>query len=272
MSTAAVELLARLAPQALTMANKDGRLPLHFAAEHQGGAEGAAVVELLARPAPQALTVGDSLGSLPLHFAACYQGGGKGTAVVEVLAMLCPQALTTGDNDGFFPLHIAARCQGGKKGTGVVELLTQLCPQAVTVGADNGRLPLHLARDEAVANCLLSLWDGAAYHANSAGLLPVVTVTGLTRRAMLRAAPLTALHFRGHKITKRDLLVLVRRAVQQVRLTMVSVRKRLVFGDTRDRDLLLPAIIELCEAAAVHRRDLKAIAVSTGPEIGRAHV
>ncbi len=36
-------------------------------------------------------------------------------------------------------------------------------------------------------------------------------------------------------------------------------------GDTRDRDLLLPAIIELCEAAAVHRRDLKAIAVSTGP-------
>ncbi len=56
------------------------------------------------------------------------------------------------------------------------------------------------------------------------------------------------------------------------RMTSVALRgadgvvhERAPTGDARDRDLLLPAIIELCAAAGLTRRDLTAVAVSTGP-------
>ncbi|MSR45093.1 MAG: tRNA (adenosine(37)-N6)-threonylcarbamoyltransferase complex dimerization subunit type 1 TsaB [Phycisphaerales bacterium] len=44
-----------------------------------------------------------------------------------------------------------------------------------------------------------------------------------------------------------------------------EVVERTPLGDPRERDLLLPAIIEVCEAAKMQREDLRAVAVSTGP-------
>lgn len=56
------------------------------------------------------------------------------------------------------------------------------------------------------------------------------------------------------------------------RMTSVALRgadgvvhERAPTGDARERDLLLPAIIELCAAAGLTRRELTAVAVSTGP-------
>ncbi len=43
------------------------------------------------------------------------------------------------------------------------------------------------------------------------------------------------------------------------------VHERSATGDARERDLLLPAIVELCRAAGLTQRDLTAVAVSTGP-------
>lgn len=44
-----------------------------------------------------------------------------------------------------------------------------------------------------------------------------------------------------------------------------TITQRSPTGDTRERDLLLPAFIALCEDAKISRGDLNAIAVSTGP-------
>jgi tRNA threonylcarbamoyladenosine biosynthesis protein TsaB len=44
-----------------------------------------------------------------------------------------------------------------------------------------------------------------------------------------------------------------------------SIVQRNPIGDPREKDLLLPAIIALCEDANIARGELRAIAISTGP-------
>lgn len=44
-----------------------------------------------------------------------------------------------------------------------------------------------------------------------------------------------------------------------------SILQRNAIGDPREKDLLLPAIVALCEDGKIARGDLRAIAVSTGP-------
>jgi len=88
--------------------------------------------------------VGEKDGYLPLHVAAQHQGGDKGTAVVKTLLKYKPEAAMVAKKDGYLPLHVAAQFQGGDKGTAVVELLLQAAPQAVHQKTKDNLTPMDI--------------------------------------------------------------------------------------------------------------------------------
>ena len=102
----------RANPEAATVADKEGRLPLHLAALNTNEDEGAmrALLSELLQANPEAATVADKEGRLPLHLAALNtnSNGGIMRALLSELLQANPEAATVADQEGHRPLHLAA--------------------------------------------------------------------------------------------------------------------------------------------------------------------
>eukprot|EP01033_Poteriospumella_lacustris_P011157 gene11157-7938_t len=104
-------------PQGVTVADKEGLLPLHWAARNNNNVE---VVRWLWEQHPEAVTVVDKEGLLPLHWAA---RNNNNLEVVRWLWEQYPEAVRVANKNGRLPLHWAARNNNN------VEVVRWLCEQ-----------------------------------------------------------------------------------------------------------------------------------------------
>ena len=152
-----VKLLLQAYPEAASIPDADGDLPLHLAASLPNNLE---VVAALLAAYPGAVSVPASDGRLPLHVSAAYQAG------VETVAFLLGayhHAICVADDGGDLPLHLAVansssalkRMQKQQEhyteGPAVVALLLDAYPEAARVLNNDSALPLVVALDSAAA-------------------------------------------------------------------------------------------------------------------------
>ena len=171
----------RANPEAATVADKEGRLPLHLAALNTNEDEGAmrALLSELLQANPEAATVADKEGRLPLHLAALNTNEDEGAirTLLSELLQANPEAATVADKEGRLPLHLAAlntNSNGGIMRALLSELL-QANPEAATVADQEGHRPLHLAAlntnlNGGTMHAVLSELLQASLEANKKGL------------------------------------------------------------------------------------------------------
>jgi ankyrin repeat protein len=131
-----IERLIRANPEALRLLDKDGKSPLHLAAEHGRDSE---VMDWLIRGNPEALLWRDASGKSPLHLAAAEHG--RYSEVMDWLFRGNPEALLLLEKDGKSPLHLAVeRCRTGPWSLGVIDRLIH--PDVLFLPDCNGNIPL----------------------------------------------------------------------------------------------------------------------------------
>jgi predicted AAA+ superfamily ATPase len=96
-----VEALLEAYPEAASMTNNYGNLPLHFAAWKKGPLD---VEKLLLKVFPEGAAQKNNHGNLPLHYAAHYNAP---LEVVEALYNAYPEGATMKNNDNNTPLDLA---------------------------------------------------------------------------------------------------------------------------------------------------------------------
>ena len=126
-STAAIEALLQLHPEAVDWASNYGHLALHAA---YGGGHLAAV-QLLLKAAPHTGVVADSQGGTPLHWATSH------AAAVELLLQASPATASAANSGGHVPLRSAAASGDAAS----VQLLLQAAPAMAAAADLTGRLP-----------------------------------------------------------------------------------------------------------------------------------
>jgi len=98
-----VTVLLKCAPSAVSIKNKSGNLPLHFAAQYN---EDEKIASEIFNYYPEAASVPDNDGDLPLHCAAQCNSSSK---VTQALLDAYPDAATVENNDGFLPHQLASK-------------------------------------------------------------------------------------------------------------------------------------------------------------------
>ena len=96
-----IEALLQAYPEAASITNNYGNLPLHFTAWKKGPLE---VERLLLKIYPEGAAQKNNHGNLPLHYAAHYNAP---LEVVEALYNAYPQGATQKNNDNNTPLDLA---------------------------------------------------------------------------------------------------------------------------------------------------------------------
>lgn len=130
-------LKAKGASHAISTPDRDGRLPLHWAACHKKTALESA--RRLVDAYLEALSVKDAKWNLPLHLAVMSKCPGK---LVKLLTVAHPGAAAVPDPLGRLPIHWAALTAGKLE---VCEPLLEAHAAGVRVKDHEGRLPLHWA-------------------------------------------------------------------------------------------------------------------------------
>jgi hypothetical protein len=140
--------LVELHPRGPSMADRQGKLPLHLACDL--GKEWDAI-KAIYDAFPDALEKAEenARGWLPLHVvAACANASSD---LLRKLVELYSEAASVSDRNGRFPLHLA--CLSAKSWKGGLECLFDANPAAVDTRDKCGLLPLHVA---ALRMCTLS--------------------------------------------------------------------------------------------------------------------
>jgi ankyrin repeat protein len=167
-SLAFVEALLSINRDTAAAADKDGALPLMYAAAWN---EGPAVLLKLYDVYPKAVSATDSYGFTPLHFA-CYAGT---LDAVKFLVAKHPKAVFSRNSSGALPLHgCAANVRYGS--IDMFRALLELHREAVSAADSDGSLPLHIAAEFASIDVIRYLYDmypSAASQQNDEGLLPM---------------------------------------------------------------------------------------------------
>jgi ankyrin repeat protein len=161
----AVQAMARMWPQSLREKDRNGWLPLHFAARH---GPFVLVVQLHALH-PRAIEAKtDDANSFPLHLACQRPAPAE---IVRHLSEAYPRALREGDAAGKRPLHIAAASSSRE----VVQLVRGAWPPALRERDNNGMLPLHHGASNRldVAQELGAEWPEAFREKDRNGWLPL---------------------------------------------------------------------------------------------------
>lgn len=152
----------------LTVANKDGQLPLHVACQ-SGAREN--TIELIGRDYDHAAQTPDKDMMLPLHYA-CANGGSLET--IKLLMFYYSNACLSENANGATPLHLAIRAQRPK--AIIKKLLSAGGLGALAAKDKAGNTPLHIssyvATGEDVVELLCNKWGAAKEDENDAGFTP----------------------------------------------------------------------------------------------------
>lgn len=145
-----VEELLAVYPDAVHTENGESLLPAHIAAQHSN----VEVLKLLLDAYPEAACIVASDGSgTPLHRAI----EGRNEAAVTYLCSTYPACIKIPDAQGYLPLHVAT----GTDNIRILSCVHSFYPQAITCFSGDGKLPLHFfAVEEYDEN--VSENDGAA--------------------------------------------------------------------------------------------------------------
>jgi ankyrin repeat protein len=124
-------------PEAVTVKNNVGYLPLHFALRCKASHE---IVEMLFNANPEATKAQDNyFGSLPLHLPLYYK---YSKDIIKMLYEANPEATKVQDNDGCLPLQYALWFTTSDD---IIEVIFNANPDATKVKDNHGSLPLHVA-------------------------------------------------------------------------------------------------------------------------------
>ena len=127
-----VAKLIELNRDALSAVDKNGKLPLHYAAAYSNSEH---LLALLLAAAPAAARTRDRLGALPIHLAAQLSSS---MALLAALVAAWPGGLMEPDKWGRLPLHMAAK---GNRSAVAVASLIAACPEALDVADKDGDKP-----------------------------------------------------------------------------------------------------------------------------------
>lgn len=142
----AVRVLLQSTPEAATVEDNFGRLPLHVAVDRE--APWMFAVEQLLDAYPEALNRRDGGGRLPLHIAVDRKE--PSLEVVRLLLLRHPAAASARRGVGRLPLHYAVFAE--RPNIEVLRCLLAANPDGAATADVYGRLPLHYAVDKAVQN------------------------------------------------------------------------------------------------------------------------
>lgn len=106
------------------------------------------LIRLLCESFPQALSIPDARGKLPLHLLIT-EVEYKPIPTAQYLVQQRPQALQQQDEEGQFPLHCACKVVSGwhvdwPRDFDLIRVVMQGFPEAVVLPDNQGRCPLHL--------------------------------------------------------------------------------------------------------------------------------
>mmetsp|Transcript_5812 Transcript_5812/g.12646 ORF Transcript_5812/g.12646 Transcript_5812/m.12646 type:complete len:851 (-) Transcript_5812:90-2642(-) len=174
-----VRNLVTLYPEAASVADDDGRLPLHVIAKCGEGWSDDAESVLAAHPAAAQIRAGRSApchARLPIHMAAA--GPDAGPELISRLVAAHPRSASMPDGLGKLPLHLA--CESGKAWEDGVRILYEAYPSAVAEKEDNGRgwTALHMAAScphcgPGLIDSLIEIHPDATFEADMRGQLPL---------------------------------------------------------------------------------------------------
>jgi hypothetical protein len=133
-----VRYMAQALPQSLQITDREGNLPLHYAAMYSSEE----VVELLVNLSPDACQNANSRARLPLHLlcARIWDHGSLPLPMIRHTISHNPEAARLPERQGRLPLHLA--CEQGYARRDIVELLVDAFPAGLLYTDEFGRTPL----------------------------------------------------------------------------------------------------------------------------------
>ena len=169
-----IQNLVSLYPEAATIPDSSGRLPLHLIAEHFENWSHDVEVLLRSHPAAAHVRAG-TLGRQPIHMVAAAPD--SRASLIEGIIKAHPRGASLSDGSGMLPLHLA--CGSGKPFEGFVSSLYDAYPRAVREKEDNERgwTALHMAascsNSGSLINHLIRLHPEAAREVDDKGRYPL---------------------------------------------------------------------------------------------------
>ena len=167
-SLAFVEAILSVRRDAVRVPDKDGALPLMYAAAWN---EDITVLMKLYDEFPGAVKEKDAFGYTPLHFA-CYAGT---LDAVKFLLSKYPKAAKSTTTNGAIPLHACAS-NSRYSNPEMSRILVECYREGIFAVDSDGSLPLHVAAQFSsieVIRYLCGVYPAAAGHMNYEGLLPM---------------------------------------------------------------------------------------------------
>ena len=171
--------LVTLYPEAASITDDAGRLPLHVIAKCGEGWSDDAESVLAAHPAAARIRAGRSApchARLPIHMAAA--GPDAGPELIARLIAAHPRGVSMPDGFGKLALHLA--CESGKAWEDGVRILYEAYPSAVAEKEDNGRgwTALHMAAScphcgPGLIDSLIEIHPAATFEADMRGQFPL---------------------------------------------------------------------------------------------------
>jgi ankyrin repeat protein len=134
-----VRYMVEALPQSLQTADREGNLPLHYAAMYSG----AAVVKLMAGISSDACQHANNRIRLPLHLVCARVWDQDSLALSMIMNIIRhnPVALRLPERQGRLPLHLA--CEQGRPRQDIVKLLVTSFPAGLLCEeVESGRTPL----------------------------------------------------------------------------------------------------------------------------------
>jgi len=128
-----LQLLVKMDPRSVMETNKNGRLPLHYAAEYKSPE----FCKILVDSYPETLRIETTGGCLPIHRACCW---GR-VDTVKYMLELYPESIDMRTSSGYLPIHLAEK-------TEIIKCLLLQDPDGASKATTESRnLPLHLTCD-----------------------------------------------------------------------------------------------------------------------------